>query len=193
MARQPGKPPQDRPTVDLKSAAEVYLVKHALDRLRRRYLKAAEEIERRGAPSLAWMMRNKLERIQAVWAVVPEEGDVAHLANKEQVDWASRACEGLITELRLGQFKEWDPDVAAMISILAPLLDRIQIGWKRPAPIPEEVLAQIKAREDGRFYNKNVGDWLEVDESRVDELDVYSWRSPEFDLVEDFEWIGLRA
>lgn len=181
----------DKPTVDFKTEAEVYIVKHALDRLRRRYLKAVDELERRGATGIEWMMRNKHAKIEAVWAAVPSEGDSCSLTNKEQVDWAATACEGLITELRLGQRVEWDASVSAMIQVLMPLLDRIRIGWKRPAEIPPEVMEQIKAREGGRFWNPNPGDWLDPEEPRVDELDVYSWRLPDFDLVEDFEWIWV--
>jgi len=182
----------EKPTVDLKTEAEVYLVKHAVDRLRRRYAKAAETLEARGAVSLAWMMRNRLTKIEALFVFIPEGAETCHLHNKEQVDWAANACEGLITEYRLGQYQEWDPYIAAMIRVLMPLLDRIRIGWKRPAEIPPEVMEQIKAREGGRFWNPNPGDWLATEDSREDELDVYVWRLPEFDLVEDFEWIGLK-
>jgi hypothetical protein len=182
----------DKPTVDLKTEAEVYLVRHALDRLYRRYVKTADELGRRGAVSLEWMMRNHSARIHAVLAIVPEDALTCHLMNKEQVDWAAKACEGLITEYRLGQCVEWDGHVSAMIQVLMPLLDRIRIGWKRPAEIPPEVMEQIKAREGGRFWNPNPGDWLETEGPREDEMDVYAWRSPEFDLVEDFEWIGLK-
>lgn len=181
----------NKPTVDLKTEAEVYLVRHALDRLARRYLKAADELQRRQAPA-EYMMRNAHARIVHVHSIVPAEGDTCHLFNKEQVDWAAKACEGLITEYRLGQMQDWDPYVASMIRVLMPLLDRIRIGWKRPAEIPPEVMEQIKAREGGRFWNPNPGDWLATEDDRVDEMDVYSWRTPDFDLVEDFEWIGLR-
>lgn len=181
-----------KPSVDLKSEAEVYLVRHALDRLARRYLKAAEELKRREAPA-EHMMRNGYARIILVLNVVPESGSVCHLFNKEQVDWAAKACESLITEYRLGQAVDWDPYVSSMIKVLMPLLDRIRIGWKRPAEIPPEVMEQIKAREGGRFWNTTPGDWIAVEEVREDELSDYVWRSPDWDMVDDYGWIGLSA
>lgn len=181
----------DKPTVDLKSEAEVYIVKHAVDRLRRRYAKAADTLAARGATSIEWMMRNRLARLESLFAFIPDKAEVCHLGNKEQVDLASAACEGLITECRLSQRENWDQYTSDMIKILIPLLDRIRIGWKRPAEIPPEVMEQIKAREGGRFWNPNPGDWIEPSEQRVESVDDYTWRYPDWDLVDDFGWIGL--
>ena len=175
----------DRPSCELKTEAEVWIVRFALaDQLERLNL-AVSRLEARKATQ-AFMMTKHRDNVKAVLEGIPEGAHAYLLANKLQVDRAADACEGLITKLRFAQRDDWTNERAAMIRIIGPLLDRIRIGWKKPAPIPDEVLAQIKAREDNLFWNPQVGEWLrEEDES------VYVWKAPDWDCVETYEWKGI--
>lgn len=182
---QMSKPRLDRPSCLLSSAAEVYVVRRALTEQLARLDLAVDRLTARDVPQV-YMMAKRRDAVKSVLDGVPE-GAVEHaLTNKEQIDRAANACEGLITSLRISQRDDWCQDRSVLIGVITPLLDRIRIGWKRPAQIPEEVLAEIKRREGGRFWNPNPGDWLQVDDECV-----YVWKQPDWDCVDDWEWRGI--
>ena len=133
------------------------------------------------------MMTVRRDSVVRVRDSIPEGVHQHSLTNKEQVDRAAGACENYIGKLRREQAVDWTPERSVLIGVITPLLDRIRIGWKRPAQIPEEVLAEIKRREGGRFWNPNPGDWLQVDDECV-----YVWKQPDWDCVDDWEWRGIR-
>jgi hypothetical protein len=147
---------------------------------------AIERLVARKVPQVH-MMTVRRDSVVRVRDSVPEGVHQHSLTNKEQVDRAAGACENLITALRREQHENWTAERSAMIQIIGPLLDRIRIGWKKPAQIPDEVMAQIKAREGGRFWNENPGDWLSTDEPE----DYYVWKQPDWDCVDDWEWKGI--
>lgn len=175
----------DRPSCDLKSAGEVYVVRRALIGQLARLDLAVDRLTARDVPQV-FMMTKRRDAVKSVLDGVPE-GAVEHaLINKEQIDRAADACEGLITKLRIAQREDWCQDRSTLIRVISPLLDRIRIGWKRPAVIPDEVMTQIKARENGRYWNKNPGDWLQVGDECV-----YVWKQPDWDCVDEWEWRGI--
>lgn len=176
----------ERPTCDLKTEAEVWIVRAALVSQVESLNIAIARLTERKVPQVH-MMTVRRDSVVRVLQTIPE-GAVSHsLTNKEQVDRAAGACENYIGKLRRLQIPEWTPERSAMISILMPLLDRIRIGWKKPAQIPDEVMAEIKRREGGRFWNDNPGDWLSTDEPE----DYYVWKQPDWDCMEDWEWKGI--
>lgn len=143
---------------------------------------AVARLTERQAPQVHMMVQRR-ERVALLLSSLHPGMTSYLLKNKEQVDRATDAVQGLIVKLWREQAKDYCDVKAAMIRTCGRLLDRIQIGWKKPAPIPPEVLEQIKAREEARFYNTKPGDWI------VD--DWYSWKTPSFDVVGPYDWIGI--
>lgn len=176
------RPVTDKPTCELKTEAEVLIVRSALKEQIGRLNKAVSNLEERRMPQV-YMMSNLREHVVKLFNEIPEGAKTFVLKNKHQVDRAADAVQHTIVRLRREQMADWCPLRSAEILICGPLLDRIRIGWKKPAPIPLEVLEQIKAREDGRFYNMNPGDWI------VD--DWYSWKEPKYDETKPYEWTGV--
>ena len=176
----------DRPSCELKTEAEVWIVRAALSSQVESLNIAIARLAERKVPQVH-MMTVRRDSVVRVRDSIPEGVHQHSLTNKEQVDRAAGACENFISKLRREQAVDWTPERSAMISIMMPLLDRIRIGWKKPAQIPDEVMAQIKAREGGRFWNDNPGDWLATDEPE----DYYVWKQPDWDCVDDWEWKGI--